>query len=74
MGKNHAYQKHNTFKRTGSFSSDTLYMFKRYSLGAIDGFTNNLTTYIDSDGMIRKSLYGTPFKVVNYKDLLKRSK
>lgn len=72
MGKEfNAYQKHNTFKETGSFLSDTLYMFKRYSLGAIDGFTNNLTTYIDSDGMIRKSLYNTGDFKVNYKNMLR---
>lgn len=72
MGKEfNAYQKHDTFKETGSFLSDTLYMFKRYSLGAIDGFTNNLTTYIDSDGMIRKSLYNTGDFKVNYKNMLR---
>ncbi len=72
MGKEfNAYQKHDTFKETGSFLSDTLYMFKRYSLGAIDGFTNNLTTYIDSDGMIRKSLYNTGDFKINYKNMLR---
>ena len=72
MGKEfNAYQKHNTFKETGSFLSDTLYMFKRYSLGAIDGFTNNLMTYIDNDGMIRKSLYNTGDFKINYKNMLR---
>ena len=72
MGKEfNAYQKHDTFKETGSFLSDNLYMFKRYSLGAIDGFTNNLTTYIDSDGMIRKSLYNTGDFKINYKNMLR---
>ncbi|MCF2625252.1 hypothetical protein I6E17_03535 [Fusobacterium perfoetens] len=72
MGKEfNAYQKHNTFKETGSFLSDTLYMFKRYSLGAIDGFTNNLMTYIDDDGMIRKSFYNTGDFKINYKNMLR---
>lgn len=72
MGKEfNAYQKHNTFKETGSFLSDTLYMFKRYSLGAIDGFTNNLMTYIDNDGMIRKSFYNTGDFKINYKNMLR---
>ena len=72
MGKEfNAYQKHNTFKETGSFLSDTLYMFKRYSLGAIGGFTNNLMTYIDNDGMIRKSFYNTGDFKINYKNMLR---
>lgn len=72
MGKEfNAYQRHDSIKETGSFLSDTLYMFKRYSLGAVDGFVTNLTTYIDADGTIRKSFYPTGDFKFAYKDMLR---
>lgn len=37
----------------GGIVEDMLYLYKRYSLGALDNFTRNLTTYRDIDGIVR---------------------
>lgn len=68
-----AYKKHNSgiFGGKENFLTDTLFLFKRYSLGAVEGFTKSLTTYIDSDGMIRKTFYSMDDLKVAYKDMLK---
>lgn len=68
-----AYKKHNSgiFGGKENFLTDTLFLFKRYSLGAVEGFTKNLTTYIDNDGMIRKTFYSMDDFKLAYKDMLK---
>lgn len=59
MGKEfNAYQRHDTkafsFARRENFLTDAMLLYKRYSLGAIDGFVNNFLNYIDDDGIIKK--------------------
>ncbi len=73
MGKEFdAYKRHDSgIVKGGNFLTDALYTFKRYSLGAVEGMVKALTTYIDDNGMIRRTFYSMNDFKASYKDAIK---
>lgn len=46
-------------KLTSGIVEDMMYLYKRYSLGALDNFLRNITTYRDVEGVVRSRFNNT---------------
>lgn len=53
----------------GSFTQDMLFLYKRYSLGAVETLSRSLFTYQGQDGLIRKRLDFNGDFLKNYKQV-----
>lgn len=74
MGKEFdTYRKYNAgfLSKQSPLLQDMIFLYKRYSLGAVENFSTGMSTYIANDGMLRKRFdYNGDFKA-NYKQTFK---
>lgn len=66
--KFNAYESMETMEN-GGFISDMMFLYKRYSLGAVESLGRNLFTYQGQDGLIRKRFDFNGDFLANYKQV-----